>query len=77
MYHGGGQTTSSQPGSRLLQLQKGMQQSPPQLDHKGARMEYDQDYQMLMRKWKTRLEVWNDGEKVASQWIQIFCVPTR
>ena len=27
----------------------------------------------LMRKWKTRLEVWSDGEKMTSQWMQILC----
>ena len=25
----------------------------------------------LMRKWKTRLEIWRDGEKMTSRWIQI------
>ena len=27
----------------------------------------------LMVKWKTRLEVWNDGQKQVSRWIQIVC----
>ena len=27
----------------------------------------------LMVKWKTRLEVWNDGQKQVSRWIQIMC----
>ena len=27
----------------------------------------------LMRKWKTRLEIWNNGEKKISQWINILC----
>ena len=27
----------------------------------------------LMVKWKTRLEVWNDGKKQVSRWIQIVC----
>ena len=26
-----------------------------------------------MRKWKTRLEIWNDGEKKISRWINILC----
>ena len=27
----------------------------------------------LMVKWKTRLEIWNDGQKQVSRWIQIVC----
>ena len=27
----------------------------------------------LMRKWKTRLEIWNNGENKISQWINILC----
>ena len=27
----------------------------------------------LMRKWKTRLEIWSDGEKMTSRWIQMLC----
>ena len=27
----------------------------------------------LMMKWKTRLEIWSDREKMASWWIQILC----
>ena len=27
----------------------------------------------LMRKWKTRLEIWNDGEKKISRWINVSC----
>ena len=27
----------------------------------------------LMRKWKTRLEIWNNGEKKISRWINILC----
>ena len=27
----------------------------------------------LMRKWKTRLEIWNDGEKKISRWINVPC----
>ena len=27
----------------------------------------------LMNKWKTRLEIWSDHEKMTSQWIQILC----
>ena len=27
----------------------------------------------LMRKWKTRLEIWSDGEKMTSRWMQILC----
>ena len=26
----------------------------------------------LMRKWKTRFEIWSDGEKITSRWIQIL-----
>ena len=26
-----------------------------------------------MRKWKTRLEIWKDGEKSISRWINIMC----
>ena len=26
-----------------------------------------------MRKWRTRLEIWNDGEKKISQWINVLC----
>ena len=29
--------------------------------------------EQLMRKWKTRLEVWNDGENMMSRWIDISC----
>ena len=29
--------------------------------------------EQLMSKWKTRLEVWNDGEKMMSRWIDISC----
>ena len=28
----------------------------------------------LMRKWKTRLEIWSDRGKVTIWWIQILCV---
>ena len=27
----------------------------------------------LMRKWKTRVEIWNEGENVTSRWIEIQC----
>ena len=27
----------------------------------------------LMRKWKTRLEIWKDGEKSIDRWINIMC----
>ena len=27
----------------------------------------------LMRKWKTRLEIWNDGEKKIIRWINVLC----
>ena len=27
----------------------------------------------LMKKWKTRLEVWDDNKKCVSRWINIFC----
>ena len=27
----------------------------------------------LMRKWRTRLEIWNDGQKILSEWIRILC----
>ena len=27
----------------------------------------------LTRKWNTRLEIWRDGEKMTSRWIQILC----
>ena len=27
----------------------------------------------LMSKWKARLEIWNEGEKVNSRWIKILC----
>ncbi len=27
----------------------------------------------LMGKWKTRLEIWNGGQKMTSRWIQILC----
>ena len=27
----------------------------------------------LMRKWKVRLEIWNDGEKKISRWINVLC----
>ena len=27
----------------------------------------------LMEKWKTRLEIWNNGEKKISRWINILC----
>ena len=26
----------------------------------------------LMRKWKTRLEIWRDGEKMTNPWMQIL-----
>ena len=26
----------------------------------------------LMRKWKIRLEIWSDGEKMTSRWIEIW-----
>ena len=29
--------------------------------------------EQLMNQWKTRLEVWNDGEKMMSRWIDISC----
>ena len=29
--------------------------------------------EQLMSKWKTQLEVWNDGEKMMSRWIDISC----
>ena len=32
-----------------------------------------QHIEQLMSKWKTRLEVWNDGEKMMSRWIDISC----
>ena len=32
--------------------------------------EHDQE---LMKKWKTRLKIWGDGEKMTSRWIQILC----
>ena len=28
---------------------------------------------VLMEKWKTRLEIWNNGEKIISRWIDIMC----
>ena len=28
----------------------------------------------LMRKWKTRLEIWSNDEKRTSRWLKIFCV---
>ena len=28
---------------------------------------------VLMEKWKTRLEIWNNGEKMISRWIDIMC----
>jgi len=27
----------------------------------------------LMSRWKTRLEIWNEGKKMISRWIQILC----
>ena len=27
----------------------------------------------LMCKWKTRLEIWNEGEKMTSRWIRVLC----
>ena len=27
----------------------------------------------IMRKWKTRFEIWKDGEKIISRWIDIIC----
>ena len=27
----------------------------------------------LMRKWKTRLEIWKDGRKNITRWIDIMC----
>ena len=27
----------------------------------------------LMRKWKTRLEIWRDDEEMTSRWVQILC----
>ena len=27
----------------------------------------------MMSKWKTRLEIWNESEKVTSRWIRILC----
>lgn len=27
----------------------------------------------LMSKWKTRLEIWNNGEKMTSRWIKVLC----
>ena len=27
----------------------------------------------LMRYWKTRLEIWNEGKKKVSRWIEIMC----
>ena len=27
----------------------------------------------LMSKWKTRPEIWNEGDKVTSRWIEILC----
>ena len=29
---------------------------------------------VLMEKWKTRLEIWNNGEKMISRWIDIICL---
>ena len=29
--------------------------------------------QELMSKWKTRLEIWNDSEKMTSRWTRILC----
>ena len=29
---------------------------------------------VLMEKWKTRLEIWNNGEKMISRWQSILCV---
>ena len=28
----------------------------------------------LMRKWKMRLEIWSNDEKMTSRWIQTLCV---
>ena len=27
----------------------------------------------LIKKWKTKREIWNEGEKVTSRWIEILC----
>ena len=66
MYHGGGQATSSQLGSSLLRLQIGIQQSPPWLHDKGARMdrnteECDQAYQGVVEEMEND---WRSGVMV-------------
>ena len=78
MHHIGGQVASSQPDSSLYDYRMVYDKVHHDWMIRGVRMdrnteECDQAYQELMRKWKTRLEIWSDGEKMTSRWIQILC----
>ena len=77
IYHGGGQVTSLQPGSSLLWLQKSIQQTPPLLDDKGVRMDWntevcDQAYQRFDEELKNEIGDLRDDEKITTWWIQVF-----
>ena len=39
----------------------------------GITRECDRLLRQIMRYWKTRLEIWNEGEKKASRWINLIC----
>ena len=83
MYHGGGQEASSQLGSSLLALRKGIQQSQPWLDDKGVQMDWnteecDQAYQRINEEMENQIGDldwwWKDNKSMDRDMVW---VPTR